>query len=196
VKSFHNIQTNRLLLRQILDADKPKVFEGLSHPEVIKHYGVNYKTLEDTQIQMDWFRTIWEEQTGIWWGVALLGKPEELIGAVGINNWNQAHHHAEIGFWLLPAFQQQGLMKEAATGMIHYLFTQTNLHRIYAMVETDNQASLGLLEKLGFKKEGRQREVEWKNGKYIDLDWFGLLRHEVGGVPGATSPSLGRGDVA
>lgn len=41
-------------LRQVLPADQQKVFEGLSNPIVIKHYGVSYTTFEATTKQMDW----------------------------------------------------------------------------------------------------------------------------------------------
>jgi ribosomal-protein-alanine N-acetyltransferase len=178
MERFPEITTDRLLLRQVTDADKAKVFEGLSRPDMIQYYGVSYKSLEDTQVQMDWFRQIWEEGTGIWWALALKENPGELIGACGLNHKNPIHLNAEIGFWILPPYQGKGLMKEAANEILHYGFTSFGLHRIFAMVETPNTSSNQLLLKLGFTFEGCQREAEWKNGKFIDLNWYGLLKQE------------------
>ncbi|MBW1296270.1 GNAT family N-acetyltransferase, partial [Aquimarina litoralis] len=50
-----NLKTDRILLRKIISSDIDDVFRGLSHPDVIKHYGVNYKSLEETKEQMEWF---------------------------------------------------------------------------------------------------------------------------------------------
>ncbi len=175
---FPVLHTNRLLLRQITDADLPRVFEGLSRPEMIQFYGVSYNTPEETQIQMEWYRKLREEQTGTWWGITLAHQTESLIGAIGINNLNATHRNAEAGFWILPEFQQKGYMREAFSAVLQYLFTHTNLHRVYALVEPENGPSLSLLEKSGFVREGIQREVEWKNGRFIDLIWFGLLEQE------------------
>ena len=49
---FPILKTERLLLRQFADTDLENVFKGLSHPKVIKYYGVNYQTLEATKEQM------------------------------------------------------------------------------------------------------------------------------------------------
>ncbi len=175
---FREIKTERLLLRQMRDADKPKVFEGLSCPEMTKYYGVSYKTLEETERQMEWYRKLREENTGIWWAITFLNNPDQLIGAIGIYNWSHQHQNAEMGFWILPEKQGKGIMKEAGRAVMDYLFRQTKLHRIYALVEPENLPSIKLLEKLGFTHEGLQREVEWKGDRWIDLIWFSVLKQE------------------
>ena len=50
VADFPIIRIDRLLLRQFVDSDIENVYKGLSDPEIIKYYGVSYKTLEDTVI--------------------------------------------------------------------------------------------------------------------------------------------------
>ena len=52
---FPIIKTERLLLRQFIASDLENVYKGLSDPEIIKYYGVSYKTLEDTKAQMQFF---------------------------------------------------------------------------------------------------------------------------------------------
>ena len=59
------MNSERLLLRQIVQEDIHDIFKGLSHPEVIKYYGVSYKTLEETQEQIDWYKGLEENETGI-----------------------------------------------------------------------------------------------------------------------------------
>ena len=43
------LQSNRLLLRPFVESDIENVFKGLSHPDIIKHYGVSYDSLESTK---------------------------------------------------------------------------------------------------------------------------------------------------
>ena len=52
---FPTIKTNRLLLREITDLDLENIFNGLSNPSVIKHYGISFDSLEATKEQMIWF---------------------------------------------------------------------------------------------------------------------------------------------
>jgi [ribosomal protein S5]-alanine N-acetyltransferase len=172
---YPKLEGQRIGLRGFEQDDIGKVFEGLSHPEIIKHYGVSYTTLEATQEQMDWYEKIYKEHTGIWWAITPKGNEKEIMGACGFNDWNQKHKRAEIGYWLFPDFQRKGLMSEAMQLIIAYGFDQMGLHRIEAIVETDNLASIWLLEKLGFMQEGVQKEAEIKNGKYIDLFEYALL---------------------
>lgn len=53
-----------------------------------------------------------------------------------------------------------------------------NLHRLEAEVIETNSASIKLIEKFGFKKEGVLREAKFQNGKFIDIYRYGLLRSE------------------
>jgi ribosomal-protein-alanine N-acetyltransferase len=52
---FHYIKTERLLLRPFVESDIENVFKGLSHPDIIKYYGVSYQTLEAIKGQMKFF---------------------------------------------------------------------------------------------------------------------------------------------
>jgi [ribosomal protein S5]-alanine N-acetyltransferase len=69
---FPIIKTERLLLRQFIESDTENVFKGLSHPDVVKYYGVSYNTLENTKYQMKFFNDLEENETGIWWAVCSL----------------------------------------------------------------------------------------------------------------------------
>ena len=58
--SFPVLKSERLILRQIRQDDIQNIFKGLSHPEVIAYYGVSYKSLEETQEQIDWYKNLEE----------------------------------------------------------------------------------------------------------------------------------------
>lgn len=171
---FPEITTPRCCLREIVSPDQQQIFEGLSDLDVIKYYGVSYKTFEETLLQMEWYENLLKTETGIWWGINF-HCTKELIGACGFNNISTEHKKTEMGYWLMPQNWKKGIMIEVMPSIINYAFNILNLHRIEATVENDNLASKNLLLKLGFEYEGTLKECELKNEKFIDLDYYALI---------------------
>ena len=174
---FPTIQTNRLLLRQFVESDLENVFKGLSDPEIIKFYGVSYKTIEDTKEQMKFFADLEKNETGIWWAVCSLDNAT-FYGAGGLNSLSKEHKKAEIGFWLLKNYWGQGIMTETMPIICNYGFEQLGLYRIEGIVETDNLNCKNAIKKLDFKHEGTMKDFEIKNGRFISLDMYARLKNE------------------
>ncbi|MBX2871541.1 MAG: GNAT family N-acetyltransferase [Saprospiraceae bacterium] len=174
---FPSFVTERLALRQIQPEDQIHIFNGLSHPHVIQYYGVSFDTYEATQEQMEWYKQLWQEQTGIWWGI-YDREDQCFLGACGYNEYQATHHKIELGYWLLPEYWGKGYVQEALRKIIPYAFQQLQIERIEAFVETGNDASDKVLLKQGFQYEGTMRNCESKNGSFISLKIFALLRGE------------------
>ena len=175
---FPILTTPRLQLRQIEPADDiDNVYRGLSNPEVIKHYGISFRSLEATQEQMDWFRDLEQNGTGIWWAICSLDN-QIFYGAGGFNGLSKEHRKAEIGFWLLPEFWGQGFMQEAFPVICDYGFNSLGLNRIEGFVDSKNHNCKRAVEKLGFKLEGTMRECELKEGKFLNVDIYAKLKSD------------------
>ncbi len=168
------IKTERLLLRQFIESDLENVFKGLSHPDIIKYYGVSYQTLEDTKEQMKFFSNLEKEGTGIWWAICSLDN-NIFYGAGGLNSLSKEHKKAEIGFWLLKEYWGQGIMIEIMPLICKYGFDNLGLHRIEGLVEIDNLNCKNAMKKLDFHHEGTMKDCEIKNGKFISLDIYAKL---------------------
>jgi len=173
--NFPTLKTENLLLRQFQQSDIENVFLGLSHPDIIKYYGVSYDTIEATQEQMTFFAELEKNETGIWWAICSLDNTI-FYGAGGLNNLSKEHHKAEIGFWLLPSFWGKGLMQEAMPIICDYGFQQLNLNRIEGFVESKNSNCKKAMAKLQFQYEGTMHECEIKDGDYISLDIYAMLK--------------------
>lgn len=169
------IKTNRLLLRPIKPEDIQHIYKGLSHPDVIKFYGVSFTSLAATQEQMTWYKDLEQSGTGIWWAICSIDG-EAFYGAGGFNNLNKKHQKAEIGFWLLPEFWGQGLMQEAFPLICDYGFETLGLNRIEGFVDNDNLSCKKAIEKLNFKHEGTMRDCEVKDGKFLSVDIYSKLK--------------------
>ncbi len=176
MNNFPKIQTPRLLLRQVIESDLENLFKGLSHPEVIKYYGVSFTTLEETKEQLKFYKDLELDGTGIFWAVCSADN-KTFYGVGGFNNLSKEHQKAEIGFWLLPEFWGQGIMQEGMNAMCEYAFQEMNLHRIEGFVESENEICKKAISKVHFQYEGTMKECEIKNGKFISLDIFARLKN-------------------
>ena len=63
----------------------------------------------------------------------------------------------EIGFWVGPPFWGTGFASEAVEGLVAHLFRTRDLPRVTAEVQADNEASVRVLEKAGFRRAGEKR---------------------------------------
>lgn len=174
---FPTLHTERFLLREILQDDINIIFKGFSNPDVIKHFGVSFDTLEATQEQMDWYANMIKNDTGRCWAIC---SPDNSIfyGVCTLNFWKKEHRKAETGYWIFPEYWGKGVVTEVMRTVMDYGFNEMNLHRISAEVEDDHPGSIAVLKKLGFNYEGTMKECEIKNGRFINLELYALLKHE------------------
>ena len=172
---FPTISTKRFCLRRFTESDLQNVYKGLSHPEIIKYYGVSYRTLEDTREQMRFFQDLERTGTGIWWAIC---SPDNktFFGAAGLNSISKEHKKAEIGCWLLREFWGQGIMTEVLPAICDVGFQKLSLHRIEALVETENLNCIRVMKKLDFSFEGTMKDCEIKNGAFISLNIYAKLK--------------------
>ena len=104
----------------------------------------------------------------------------EMIGAVGADSFEVgASHRAEIGYWLARPYWGQGIMTDAVRAYVGYAFDGLKLLRLTAHVLAFNVGSTRVLEKNGFKLEGRLRKHFRKGESLYDAYCFGLLREEL-----------------
>ncbi|MDD2214279.1 MAG: GNAT family protein [Oscillospiraceae bacterium] len=103
---------------------------------------------------------------------------QRILGLLNIDEIDWTARNAEIGLALLTDARGYGYAEEALRLLINYLFNEWGFHRVYARIQADNQPSLHLFSKLGFKPEGRLREQLRRQGQMVDLTFWGLLENE------------------
>ena len=101
----------------------------------------------------------------------------EAVGGIGLVMQQDVERiSAEIGYWLSENFWNKGIMTEAVKQMAEYAFTCFPLSKLFAPVYEHNLASMKVLEKAGFEKEGVLKKAAIKNGIVIDLHYYGLIK--------------------
>jgi len=90
-------------------------------------------------------------------------------GSIGVFPLEDVHRRcAEIGYWLAEEHWGRGIMTEAVAAMTERAFRELDVVRIQAAVFAWNPASMRVLEKCGYVREGWLRKSVWKDGQLID----------------------------
>ncbi len=163
-----------LLLRPLVESDIEMIFNGLSHPEVIRYYGVSTRNMEEAKLQMKWYHEHESAGTGKFWVITDVND-KQFKGVIGIYDIDNTHRKAEIGFWLLPEHQRKGIMHKSINLVCNFAFKQLKLHRIEAFVESEHKHCLRLMEKSSFRFEGCMKDCEIKHDRFISLKIYSLL---------------------
>jgi RimJ/RimL family protein N-acetyltransferase len=99
-----------------------------------------------------------------------------VVGDLAVGLFDSARQ-ATIGYSIMSQHQRRGYATEAVGAVVDGLFA-AGLHRIVATADPANAASRGLLQKLGFRHEGRSIESAFVRGAWMDDDRFALLQSE------------------
>ena len=170
------LTTERLVLRPLADEFTDFVFTQFSDPDVMRYLLDQAPLTERTGAERIVAFYVDPQQTTCCRWVLVSRITGEPVGTCGFHKWDRHHRRAEIGYDLAPSSWRQGLMSEALTAALAYGFEDMALHRVDALVHTENTASLGLLDRLGFENEGLLRDYYYLNAKYHDHYILSLLR--------------------
>jgi [ribosomal protein S5]-alanine N-acetyltransferase len=100
-----------------------------------------------------------------------------LVGGLTLANIRRGVAQAgSIGYWIGQPFARHGYMTAAVRALMPICFDSLRLHRLEAACIPGNQASVRLLEKTGFTREGYAREYLCINGVWQDHLLFGRLK--------------------
>lgn len=176
--NFKLIETNRLLLKGLSPEAMNKIFEQNQKPKIKEILG--HRSDEDYEKELYKYQNGYSSYNRSFMLFLLEDKASgKIVGRCGLHNWNPDHCRTEIGYHMIDeTFKQKGLMSEAVEAIIHYGFKNMNLNRIEALVASYNTASLRLLEKNGFIREGVLRNHYHVNGVFEDSVMFSKLLEE------------------
>ncbi|HEX8695123.1 MAG TPA: GNAT family N-acetyltransferase [Longimicrobium sp.] len=176
------LKTERLVLRPFQAGDAAVVQRLAGAPEVAMMTQNIPHPYEDGMAEA-WIAShgpAWEE--GSLLALAITSAHDGLVGTVSLR-LTPAHRRAELGYWVGVPFWNQGYVTEAAAALVDFGFRQLGLNRIQARHLTRNPASGRVMQKLGMKFEGVQRQYMLVRGAFEDLAMYAVLRSDLGGEP-------------
>ena len=103
---------------------------------------------------------------------------EEPAGKFTYFDINPRNRSAEFGYTVNPKFRNRGIGTNMLIAAINYLFSTTELNKLYCQTAAFNIASVKLLEKLGFQRDGILREHHELDGNMWDDYIYSILCNE------------------
>lgn len=164
------IETSRMYIRDFVPDDLSDLHEIFGDGETMKNCEPAY-TLEKTRQFLDEFCI---GKNGAL--AAVLKQSDKVIGYILFKPWEDDVY--EIGWIFNKSYWRQGYAYESCSALVKYGFCHMGLHKLVAEA-IDGVKSVGLMEKLGMKREGLQRSQTRDNdGNWADLYLYGLLQNE------------------
>lgn len=159
-------ETERLVLREIVEDDAPFILELLNTPSFVKYIGDRgvLKIDDARNFIENRYRQSYREH-----GYGMFTVEQQVNGkAIGICGFvrRDTLPGPDLGFAFLPEYEGKGFGYESASAIMDYGRKQLGFERVYAITSLDNQISCKLLTKLGFYFE---RLIEMPDGQRLKL---------------------------
>lgn len=179
-KAFPELTTRRLHLRRFRPDDVDGLHACFGDPEAMRFW--NSPAAKSSAETARWVKALGDAKSPhTWLGWALAKKSSDrCIGMVNYHHREQRNRRLEIGYILAPALQGKGFMTEALQAMLAYCFADLNVHRVEAIIDPGNAASIRLATRLGFRLEGGPLRDYWRVGDtYRSTMMYSLLAGEL-----------------
>jgi RimJ/RimL family protein N-acetyltransferase len=173
---FEIINTDRLSIKTLGLQDKEIFLAYRGNPTVYQFQSWNPPSLQEVENFIHQNLKVIPNTPNTWLQLGIYLQNGPLIGDIGIHFLEDAQ--VEIGYTLAPEHQGQGYAFEAVKAIIDYLFSTLKKHRITASVDPENQKSINLLKKLGFRQEGYFKKSILIRGEWCDDVIYALLNEE------------------
>ena len=182
---FPQLETDRLILREIVPADAEELFRIFSNAETMQFWSCRpYISVQQAYELIESMAEAKRCGTAIHWAITLRGD-NRLIGKCGYNEWRKTHRRGDISYIIARECWGKGIVSEALSPVLDYGFKDMNLHSVEAGVTPGNDGSTRMLERLGFRLEGHLRESFWAEDRFEDSLIYSQLRRdwETNGAP-------------
>jgi [ribosomal protein S5]-alanine N-acetyltransferase len=173
------METNRLILRELSEEDYEDIYELKSDQKVVKHltWGPNSReqTLHSLKKQIAFQN---EENRQIYVLAVVIKNTKKVIGNALFMVRDQDFNTAEIGYFINSSYWKQGYGIEIVNGLLYLGFNTMDIHRIYAVCDSENAGSVNLLRRIGFRQEGHFIKNLKVKGQWRDHFLFAMLKEE------------------
>ncbi len=171
------IEGRNILLRYAQESDLDEYFTFLQDSEMNRLTGSQGEiTRDQTAVWIKKISVVSSERVDF---MILLKRTNELLGEVVLNEIDSINRSANIRIGIQKSQHRgKGYGTEALIEMLRYGFNTLNLHRIHLGVYTFNPRAIHVYEKIGFKREGVERDSLYLDGEFHDMITMSILEDE------------------
>ena len=168
------MQLERSLLREFRRGDEPSIVRHANNRAVWRNVRDSFPhpyTLADAR---NWIQLASREGLNQVFAIDVDGF---AVGAIGVHPGEDVYRFsAELGYWLGEEYWNRGIVTEAVQAVTGYAFESLGMSRVHAEVFEWNHASMRVLEKAGFTREGVSKSSAFKDRALIDQVVFARSR--------------------
>lgn len=169
------IETERLVLRQFEHSDCKDMYQWASNMEVVRYLSYYpHKNVEETkQILQGWIDA-YKNSNVYNWAIEYNGC---AIGNISVVSQDDECYACHLGWQIDVPYWNKGIMTEAATAVLDFLFGEVGYDRITSGHDTKNIGSGRVMQKIGMKLEGTfRRAIYRKDGSIGDKNYYAILK--------------------
>jgi [ribosomal protein S5]-alanine N-acetyltransferase len=168
------IETERLIMRELELSDALGLFELDSNPEVLKYIGVDaVKTIEESESVVRMLQQQYAEN-GIGRWAVIEKSTGEFMGWSGLKLYREPINNQtniyELGYRFIPRYWGRGFATESARAWVDFAFEELKIDKLFAVTDLEHDSSKNVLHKVGFK----DIEVFKYNGE--DVNWLEVTK--------------------
>ena len=173
------LATGRLTLRPFVAEDFTAYAAYHTLPEVYRYLYAAPPAGVDLQKQFDEVLSAPFDTDGDAFRLAVVSTAEHaVIGETILKLASKAALQGEVGYIFNPAFAGKGYATEAVASTIDFGFFNFGFHRIFARLDTANRGSVGVVERLGLRREAHLVQNDRFNGEWGDEYIYAVLASE------------------
>jgi len=172
--------TPDIVLKQIELADAEDIFHTVNNQRSYLGKWLPFvaqtKTLEDTK---HFIRSVADTPERQREYVFVVHYNSTFAGLIGFKDTDRQNMKTEIGYWLSKHFQKKGIITQSMRAMVNFAFDELEMNRVQVKCAVANYASKIIPQRLGFQKEGIERDGELlADGRFTNLEIYSLLKRD------------------
>lgn len=158
------IETNRLKMRYISQADAASIFKLRSAPETFKYADI--PPYENIMRAKRFIKSVLKDiknKEAFFWCIELKDKETQrydFVGTICLWNFDAKKEVAEMGYEVLPEYYNRGIATEAIGGIINFIKNQLEIKEVHAVTHELNLPSIKLLMRYNFERKGIANDVD------------------------------------
>jgi len=164
-------------LRELECRDLEEINKWRNDHELISYLAAPYRYV-NLAVDVKWFDNyMCNRGTNV--RCSIVDKDDRILGLVSLTGIDYLNQSAEFHIMIGNEFNQnKGIGSFAVKEMLNHAFNNLNLHRVELTVLDDNKRAQHVYEKCGFIKEGTKRKAAYKNGDFVDMHFYSILKNE------------------
>ncbi|MDO4940354.1 MAG: GNAT family N-acetyltransferase [Erysipelotrichaceae bacterium] len=175
------IETERLLLRKVKLEDAQAIFDNWASDEETSRYVMwdKHVSLKETKNYVGKIVSNYKYDFYFDWLVCLK-EDDEPIGEISVVNFSLKQRICEIGYCYGKKYWNKGYASEALKAVIDYMFSETNIDKVYSRHLSNNEASGKVMKKAGMKYDGEleNHAVDKLTGQRVSIKYYSIEKEK------------------